>query len=332
MLINNKFMKYFFMIFLMVFVTVIIQEGYAENPYEIIASLDRKYVEWNEEVIVTGHVKNFNPDYKNMIRILETDWGKRIDYDTIRIQPDNSFQFSYTTGWMYDSKLDQTGVHIIKMNYGPDVDNWTELEFVYCDKRNPSNPEYLENCQEAYGQVPYRYEIGHQDPEAVKKSKEAQSETPILEYQSEKTSETLRTKFENGMEYVQKCSPRDLAEGKSGSQCSWVESDRNYFNRIIIPLIFNIILVIVIIAVIVVIILKLKNRKKNSKSKYICGYCDHTAKSERDLYEHSLGCEKYQKEKNSSTKPTPLEILKERYAKGEITKEEFDKMKSDIED
>jgi putative membrane protein len=41
----------------------------------------------------------------------------------------------------------------------------------------------------------------------------------------------------------------------------------------------------------------------------------------------------FQASKNSgrSTPEAPLDILKQRYAKGEITKEEFDKMKTDIE-
>ena len=33
----------------------------------------------------------------------------------------------------------------------------------------------------------------------------------------------------------------------------------------------------------------------------------------------------------SSTKESPMEILKKRYAKGEITKEEFDRLKRDVE-
>lgn len=33
---------------------------------------------------------------------------------------------------------------------------------------------------------------------------------------------------------------------------------------------------------------------------------------------------------NSSLNETPMEILKKRYAKGEISKEEFDQMKNDI--
>ena len=34
---------------------------------------------------------------------------------------------------------------------------------------------------------------------------------------------------------------------------------------------------------------------------------------------------------NVSSRETPLEILKKRYAKGELTKEEFERMKQDIE-
>lgn len=34
---------------------------------------------------------------------------------------------------------------------------------------------------------------------------------------------------------------------------------------------------------------------------------------------------------NTHKKPAPIDILKERYAQGEITKEEFDSIKKDIE-
>ncbi len=68
-----------------------------------------------------------------------------------------------------------------------------------------------------------------------------------------------------------------------------------------------------------------KSKGKKNESEYTCGYCKYVAKSERELYNHSLDCEAY-KEKHSS-----LDILKARYAKGEITKGEFDDMKNNLE-
>jgi putative membrane protein len=38
----------------------------------------------------------------------------------------------------------------------------------------------------------------------------------------------------------------------------------------------------------------------------------------------------FQGQKNRTTRETPLEILKKRYAKGEITKEEYDTMKRNL--
>ena len=35
---------------------------------------------------------------------------------------------------------------------------------------------------------------------------------------------------------------------------------------------------------------------QKSKSKYICGYCKYVAESERELHNHSLNCQEYEKE------------------------------------
>lgn len=66
----------------------------------------------------------------------------------------------------------------------------------------------------------------------------------------------------------QRCTMGDIAMGIPKSQCTWVETDDNYFNRIITPLLFNIIIILVIIGIAITIIYKVITRSKSSQTKY----------------------------------------------------------------
>ena len=202
------------------------------NPYEITVSLNKEFVEKNEKIIVTGNVKNFNADFKNLIRILETADGHRVDYDTAPIKQDNTFEFFWYTGETYDSTWGNSGPYIIKINYAG-KENWKELEFVYCDKNQQKSSSYLEHCQEAFGYV----DVG-----------------TITELKNSESKQEPSTITQDGMELEYK------GKDPTGSNL-WVESDESYNQRIIYPLIIGIIVVVIVIIIVIIIYKVVKSRK-----------------------------------------------------------------------
>ena len=75
-----------------------------------------------------------------------------------------------------------------------------------------------------------------------------------------------------------------------------------------------------------------------TRKEWICEHCDFKSKEEVDLIGHykeqhadEKGDTYHRKYGKKPPSPESLEILKRRYAQGEITREEFDKMKKDLE-
>ena len=72
-----------------------------------------------------------------------------------------------------------------------------------------------------------------------------------------------------------------------------------------------------------------------NKELWNCKYCDFNTLSSENLEKHTLICEKHQKTDtniNKKSNSIALKILKERYDKGEISRNEFEKIKEDLKD
>jgi len=79
-------------------------------------------------------------------------------------------------------------------------------------------------------------------------------------------------------------------------------------------------------------------KPQQTRKEWNCEHCDFKSEDEVDLIEHYKGQHADEKGDSYQRKygkkplsPETLEILKRRYAQGEITKEEFEQMKKDLE-
>lgn len=128
------------------------------------------------------------------------------------------------------------------------------------------------------------------------------------------------------------CSLKESAEGKSGAQCTtFVETDEHYFYTKLLPNIAGLVFVILVIVISILLISKfVKSRNKRKvesvllHNKMVDEYKKNQALNKNSLSDKNP--KKYASPSNSE-----LDGLKNRLEGGEISKEEYDFLKKELE-